>query len=220
MNTQGQSLLFKYPLFRRNSFSWLYHILPDCFKPYKDLTSFTQYMLWFAFVFDTEIPLGTFMYITKSNDRYKYTVTTSINCKDRCFCVVRDIRNQKVIPFITGEYVSLKSTPGLCVKPCATSLTLYLTTSLFLFLFLNETHLNPTVKVLGGVGIMSVNTFLFLSELSSASIASFHLFSSKCFLHSTMVLGSESLRKLLAMIVEKHRPAIIVLRSYTFPELV
>jgi hypothetical protein len=148
INTQGQSSLFEYPLFRRNYFSLLYHILPDCFKSYKNLTSFTQYMLQFAFVFGTEIMSGTFMYMSEFNDPHKYAVTTSINCKDRCFYIARDIRYRKVIPFITGEYVSLKSTPGLCVKPCATSLTLYLTISLFLFLFQTKTHLNPTGKIL------------------------------------------------------------------------
>jgi hypothetical protein len=71
--------------------------------------------LRFAFVFDTEISSGTFMYISKSNDIYKYAVTTSINGKDICFCIARDIMYQKVISFITGEYVSLKSTLGLCV---------------------------------------------------------------------------------------------------------
>jgi hypothetical protein len=55
------------------------------------------------------------MYISKSNDIYKYAVTTSINDKNICFCIARDIMYQKVISFITGEYVSLKSTPGLCV---------------------------------------------------------------------------------------------------------
>jgi hypothetical protein len=135
MNTQGQSSIFEYPLFRRNSFSRLYHILPDCFKPYKYLTSFIQYMLRFEFVLSTEIPLWTFMYISESNDTYKYAVMTSINYKYRCFCITRYIRYQKVIPFITGEYVSLKSTPGLYVKPCAANLALYLTTSLFLFPF-------------------------------------------------------------------------------------
>jgi hypothetical protein len=160
------------------------------------------------------------MYISESNDPYKYAVTTSINCKYRCFWIARDIRYQKVISFITGEYVSLKSTLGLYVKHCATSLTLYLTISLFSFLFQMKTHLNPTGKVLGGVGITSVNTFLFLSKLSSASIASFHLFQSKRFLHSATVLVSGSFKKFLAMIVEKYRSAIVVLRSYTFPELV
>jgi hypothetical protein len=100
-----------------------------------DMTSFTQYLLRFAFVFGKKTPLGTFMYMSESNDLYKYAVTTSINYKNRCFCIVRDIRYQKVIPFITGEYVSLKSTPSLYVKSCTTSLALYLTTSLFSFLF-------------------------------------------------------------------------------------
>jgi hypothetical protein len=177
-------------------------------------------MLRFAFVFDTEIPSGIFMYISESNDPYKYAVVTSINCKYRCFCIVRDIRYQKVIPFITRDYVSLKSTPGLNVKLCATNLALYLTTSLFSFLFQTKTQFNPIGNVLGGVGITSVNTFLFLSKLISASIASFHLFQSERFLHSDVVLGSGSLRKLSAMIVEKHRSAIVVLRSYTFSELV
>jgi hypothetical protein len=134
MNTQGQSSLFEYPLFRRNSFSRLYHILPNYFKPYNDLINFIQYMLRFAFEFGTEIPPGSFMYMFQSNDPNKYAITTSINYKDRCFCIARDIRYWKVIPFINREYVLLKSTLGLCVKLYATSLTLYLTTSLFLFI--------------------------------------------------------------------------------------
>jgi hypothetical protein len=161
-------------------------------------------MLRFAFVFGTKISSETFMYMSESNDTYKYAATTSINCKDIYFYIARDIRYQKVIPFITGEYVLMKSTPGLYIKPCATSLALYLTTSLFLFLFRTKTHLNPIGMVLRGVGITSVKTFLFLSELSSASITSFHLFQSERFLHSAMVLGSGSLRKFSAIIVEKH----------------
>jgi hypothetical protein len=141
MNAQGQLSLFEYPLFSRNSFSRLYHILPDCFKSYRDLTSFTQYILRFVFIFGTKIPSRIFMCISESNDPYKYMVTTSINYKDRCFYVARDIRYKKVITFITREYILLKSTPGLCVKPCATSLALYLTTSLFSFLFQTKTHL-------------------------------------------------------------------------------
>jgi hypothetical protein len=177
-------------------------------------------MLRSVFVLGTEISLGTCMHMSESNDPYKYAFMTSINCKDRCFYIDRDIRYQKVISFITREYVSLKSTLGLCVKRCATSLILYLTTSLFSFLFQTKTHLNPTEKVLGGVGITSLNTFLFLSELSSASITSFHLFQSERFLHSAMVLGSGSLRKFSVMIVEKQRFTVVVLQSYTFPELV
>jgi hypothetical protein len=151
------------------------------------------------------------MYISESNDPYKYAVTISINYKDRCFCIARDIRYRTVIVFITGEYISLKSTSGLCVKPCATSITLYLTTSLFSFLFRTKIYLNPIGKVLRGVCITSVNTFLFLSELSSASIASFHLFQSERFLHSAMVLVSGSFRKFSVMIVEKHMSSIVVL---------
>jgi hypothetical protein len=74
-----------------------------------------------------------------------------------------------------------------------------------------NTHLNPTGKILGGVCITSVNTFLLLSELNSSSITSFHLFQSERLLHSAMVLGSGSARTLLAMMVEKHGLTIIVL---------
>jgi hypothetical protein len=85
MNTHGQSSLLEYHLFRRNSFNRLYHIHPDCFKPYKDLASFTQYMLRFVCIFRTEIPSETFMYISESSDPYKYAIMTYINCNDRYF---------------------------------------------------------------------------------------------------------------------------------------
>jgi hypothetical protein len=117
MKTQGHSSLLEFPLFRSNSFSRLYHILSDYFKPYNDLLSLTQYMLWPTFAFDTDISLGTFMYMSESSDLYKYAIMTFINYKDRLFCVVRDIRYQKVIPFIIREYVLLKSMSGLCVNP-------------------------------------------------------------------------------------------------------
>ena len=65
--------------------------------------------------------------------------------------------------------------PGLYVNTHATSLALYLTTSLlFSFRFRTKTHLNPTGKTLGGVGIADVNTSLLVSEAISAWIASFH----------------------------------------------
>jgi hypothetical protein len=80
--------------------------------------------------------------------------------------------------------------PGLCVKPWATSLALYLTTSLFSFRLRTKTHLNPIGKTLGGVGIASVNTFRLLSEANSTWIASFHLGLSERFSHSAMVFGS------------------------------
>jgi hypothetical protein len=132
------------------------------------------------------------MYMSESSDPYKYVVTISINFKDICFCTARDIKYRKIIPFITREYVSLKSMPGLYVNPCASSLALYLTTSLFSFCFRMKTHLNPTGWILGGVGITLLNISLLFSEQSSISIASFHLIQSEHCLHSAMVLGSES----------------------------
>jgi hypothetical protein len=65
------------------------------------------------------------------------------------------------------------------------------------------------------VGITLVNTFLFLNKLSSASIASFNLFQFECFLLSTMVFGSESVRILSKLIVEKHELTIKVF-DHTF----
>jgi hypothetical protein len=103
-------------------------------------------MLCPTFVFGTDIPSGTFMYMSESSDSCEYVVMASIYCKDTRFWVARDIRYHKVIPFITVEYVSLKSMSGLCVNSCATS-----------------------------VGIALLNTSLFLSESSSASIAFFYL---------------------------------------------
>jgi hypothetical protein len=176
-------------------------------------------MLHPTFAFGTDIPSGTFMYISESSDPYKYAVTTFINCKDRHFCIASDIRYRKVIPFITGEYVSLKSMSSLCVNPCATSLALYLTTSLFSFRFQMKTHLNPIGWILGGVGITFLNTFLFLSESRSALIVSFHLIQSERYLHSVMVLESGSLRRPTTM-VEKHKLTTIVVKSNNSPKLV
>jgi hypothetical protein len=141
--------------------------------------------------------------MSESSNSYKYAVMTSINYKDKRFCVAIDIRYWKVIPFTIREYVSLKLLSGLCVNPCATNLALYLTTSLFSFYFRMKTHLNPTGWILGGVVITLLNTSLFLSESTSASIASFHLIQSECCLHSAMVLRSGSLRRSTTM-VEKH----------------
>jgi hypothetical protein len=159
------------------------------------------------------------MYISKSSDSYKYAVTTSINCKDRRFWVTRYIRYQKVITFITGEYVSLKSMSSLYVNPCATSLVMYLMTLLFSFHFRTKTHLNLTEWVLGGLGITLLNISLFLSESSYASIASFHLIQSESCLHSAMVLGSGSLRRSATM-VKKHELITILVRSNNSPKLI
>jgi hypothetical protein len=99
------------------------------------------------------------MYISESINPYKYVTMTSINCIDRYFYIARDIKYQKSIPFITREYVSLKLMSGLCVNPYATSLDLYLMTSLFSFGFWMKTYLNPTRWILEGVGITLLNTY-------------------------------------------------------------
>ena len=92
MKTHGQSSLFVYPFKVRNSLNQLYHIRPNYFKPYNDFYNLTQYILRFALGFGILIPSGTFMYISESNDPYKYTVTTSINCIDKRFCTASDIK--------------------------------------------------------------------------------------------------------------------------------
>jgi hypothetical protein len=78
------------------------------------------------------------------------------------------------------------------MNPCATSLALYITTSLFSFLLWMKTYFDLTEKILRGVSITDENTSYFLSECNSASIASFHLIQSERFMHSAMVLGSGS----------------------------
>jgi hypothetical protein len=206
-------------LYTRKSFSWLYHILSDYFKPYNNLLSLTRYILHPTFVFGTDILSVIFMYMSESSDPYKYAVRTSINCKHRRFYVTIGIRYRKVISFIIGEYVSLKSMLCLFVNPCTTSLALYLTTSLFSFYFRMKTYLNPTRWIIGGVVITLLNTSLFLSESCLASIASFHLIQSKRYLHSDMVLGSGSLRRSTTM-DEKHKLTTIVVWSNNSLELV
>src|SRR5438105_2736518 len=113
-----------------------------------------------------------------------------MRCMDRTFFTANDIKYQNVIPLITEEYVSSESMPGLCVNPCATSLALYLTISLFSFLLWTKTHFDSIGKVFRGVGITAVNTSCFLSERNFTSIASFHLIQSERLMHFVMVLGS------------------------------
>ena len=43
--THGQIRLFSNPSFNRYSLSRLYHMRPDCFKPYKDLYNLIEYTL-------------------------------------------------------------------------------------------------------------------------------------------------------------------------------
>jgi hypothetical protein len=74
-----------------------------------------------------------------------------------------------------------------------------------------ETHLKPTEKVLGGVGITDDNTSLFLREAIYASIASFHLFQSERFFHSTMDFGYGSFWMVSTTDEAKYMPTIVVL---------
>jgi hypothetical protein len=103
MKIHGQLSLFVYPFSLRNSLNRLYHIRPDCFKPYNDFYNLMQYMLQFALGFGIMIPSGTFMYILESNDPYKYAVTTSINYIYKRFCTASDIKYRNVILAITEE---------------------------------------------------------------------------------------------------------------------
>ena len=66
--------------------------------------------------------------------------------------------------------------PGLYANSYAMSLALYHTTSMFSFHFQAKTNLKHAWKVLGCVGIIDENTSLFVKEVNSALIASFHLF--------------------------------------------
>jgi hypothetical protein len=74
-----------------------------------------------------------------------------------------------------------------------------------------KTHLKPTGKVLGGVGITDENTSLFLREANSASITSFHLFQSERFLHSTMDFGYGSFWMVSTTDEAKYMSTIVVL---------
>ena len=71
---------------------------------------------------------------------------------------------------------------------------------------------------MGGVGIIDKNTSLFVREANSASIASFHLFQSERFLHSTMDLGSGSFWRFSAIDAAKYVSTIIVFLLYDSPE--
>src|SRR5579859_3416286 len=100
--------------------------------------------------------------------------------------------------------------PGLCVYPCATSLALYLTTTLFSSLFWTNTHLYPTGHTLGGVWATGPKTCLFESERNSISIASFHLTQSERFRHSTMDFGSGSISIASAILETKLMSTFVV----------
>ena len=119
MKMHGQSSLMINFLRKRKSLNRWYHIRPDCFRPYSDLWSLTQWVLLGVLSLFSK-PAGVRMYISLSTLPYKYAVTTSINLIFNCSLTVRLIKYLKVMESMTGEYVASKSTPGLCENPCAT----------------------------------------------------------------------------------------------------
>ena len=100
----------------------------NCFNPYKDLCSLIEYILRDVGLYVLYIlyPSGVFMWISLSNDPYRYVVTTSINRISKFSFATQLIKNMNVIVSITGAHVSSQSIPGLYEKPCATSHALYL----------------------------------------------------------------------------------------------
>jgi hypothetical protein len=81
-----------------------------------------------------------------------------MRCMERPFWAANDIKYRNSILLVTGEYILLKSMPGLRLNHCAISLVLYVITSLFSFLLRMKTHFDPTGKMLRGVGITDENT--------------------------------------------------------------
>jgi len=79
VNIHGQTRLLTYP-FNKYLLRQLYHMCSDYFNPYKDHYSLIEYRLrdFELYISGTLIPLGIFIYMSLSNDLYKYIVTTSI----------------------------------------------------------------------------------------------------------------------------------------------
>ena len=74
---------------------------------------------------------------------------------------------------VIGEKVSKNSRPSNCLKPLATSLTLYLSIDSSGFNFLCKTHLHPIVLQSGGKST-SFQVLLKISDFISPFITSFH----------------------------------------------
>lgn len=108
MITHGNIGLFTYLSFIKCSLRRLYHIRPDCYKPYNDLCNFIAHNsmgLEFNFLVILN-PFGILMYMSASNDPYKYVVTTSMSRISRILLAVKLIKNLNMMASITGEYVS------------------------------------------------------------------------------------------------------------------
>jgi hypothetical protein len=97
-----------------------------------------------------------FTYISLSSDPYKYAVTTSIKRISKLSVTTKLIKNLNVSASTTYR------------KPCATSLTLYLTISFFLLHFRTNTHLYPTSDTPSNVSTTGQNTSRFASEFNFA----------------------------------------------------
>ena len=104
-NIHGQIESFLYPSFIKYSLRRLYHILPDCFNPYRDVFNLIEYYSREPAPSSLN-PSGSFIYMSLSSDLYKYAVTTSIRRKLKFSFIARIIRYLKVVACITGEYVS------------------------------------------------------------------------------------------------------------------
>ena len=170
MKTQGQSSFLVYPFNERNSLSRLYHIRPDCFKPYNDFCNFTQYMFRFAAGFGMLIPSGTFIYISESSEPYKYAVTTSINCKDRRFWTANELNIGRLCHSSLenkSHYNQYRTFAWSLVLPTLLYISL---PHYFLFSFRTKTHLYPIGKIPCGIVITFENTFILWSEAISVTI--------------------------------------------------
>src|SRR3954469_5483780 len=99
------------------------------------------------------------------------------------------------------------------------SLALYLTTSLFSFLFRTKTHLWPTGRMWGGVRQTGPNTSLLFNDNNSAVIAFCQSFQSDLFLQSASVLGSGSRSMIEAIFLAKLTSTFAMARLYDSPEL-
>ena len=80
MNIHGHIGLFTYLSFNKYLLRQLYHMRPDCFNPYEDHCSLIEYILqdFELCTSGTFNPFGIFIYMSLSNDPYKYAITTSI----------------------------------------------------------------------------------------------------------------------------------------------
>ena len=109
MKKHGQIGLFSNPSFKKYSLRRLYHMRSDCFNLYGDLCSLIEYIFWDVELcaLGTLYPSGIFMYVSLSNDPYRYAMITSIKRITKFSVTTKLIRNLNVIASITGAYVSL-----------------------------------------------------------------------------------------------------------------